>query len=100
MTVSYTYTIQNLMDQLWDCDEVCRVVEYQDLYDELDDYLNSYYDGAIPSMEEVNDFLRYDYDEVLKGIGAEKTENGEWDYGQEEEEELDKTMDKCRDCNF
>jgi hypothetical protein len=77
------------------------VVEYQDLYDELDDYLNSYYGDTIPSMEEVNDFLRYDYDEVLKGIGAEKTENGEWDYGQEEEEEeLDKAMDKCRDYNF
>ncbi len=101
VSISYNFTIGELMDCLYDCDELCRVVDYQGLYDELDDYLNLYYGGAIPSLEEVNDFLRYDYDEVLKGIGAEMTDNGEWDYGQaEEEEELDKAMDKCRDCNF
>ena len=61
-----------LESKTWDCDEFWRVVSEQNLYDDLDAYL----EGAFPedvdlSLGHLNDVLRYEGDSILSAIGAD-----------------------------
>ena len=63
---------RSLENKTWDCDEFWRVVSEQNLYDDLDAYL----EGAFPedvdlSLEHLNDVLRHEGDSVLSALGAD-----------------------------
>lgn len=63
---------RSLEDKTYGCDEFWRVVSEQNLYDDLDAYL----EGAFPEdvdlyLGHLNDVLRYEGDSVLSAIGAD-----------------------------
>lgn len=72
MKVYMEIDARSLENKTWDCDEFWRVVSEQELYDDLDAYL----EGAFPedvdlSLGHLNDILRYEGDSVLSALGAD-----------------------------
>lgn len=99
MTIKQEVSARNLKYKTWDCDEFWNVISEQDLYDALDNFLDEIYpDGE--NLIRVNDLFRFEGDYVLNILGADLT-GTIWDDSEEEEdEELEKAMEKCRDYNF
>ena len=61
-----------LRGETWDCDEFWEVISNQDLWNDLDNYLdNAFPEGA--DIEEVNDLLRHEGESVLNTLGADLT---------------------------
>ena len=72
MKVYMEIDARSLENKTWDCDEFWRVVSEQELYDDLDAYLEgAFSDDNETDLGHLNDVLRYEGDSVLSAIGAD-----------------------------
>ena len=71
MLIKQDITIFRLKDLITDCDDFWKVVEKQNLWARLENYLIDCVDpNDIPDLGHIRDVFRFEGDIVLKAIGA------------------------------
>ena len=82
MYVKTDLDFNDLENECWECDSVLDAISENNKEEEFMDLLEGQFCGDIPTMTEVNDFIRFEDDFIFDelGIGIEEEE-------EEEEEE-------------
>lgn len=83
MEIKNDYGFEDLKDNCWSgAIDTLNKVEEEGKEEELMDLLEEVFEGDIPTLTEVNDYLRFEDDEIFKRL--EIKEDGEKDEGEEE----------------
>ena len=80
MYVKNDLDFNDLENECWECDSVLDAISENNKEEEFMDLLEEQFDGDIPTMTEVNDFIRFDDDFIFDALGIRI-------YDDEEEEE-------------
>ena len=81
-------TFSELREQTWCCDFVLDAIEKANKENDFMEYLEEIYfmsDEEIPTMTELNDYIRFDYEEIFEALGLDEGGNEP----EEEEEEYE-----------
>ena len=65
MYVKNDLDFNDLENECWDCDSVLDAISENNKEEEFMDLLEEQFDGDIPTMTEVNDFIRFDDDFIF-----------------------------------
>lgn len=57
-----------LRDQSW-CNDDLKAKITPDLADAFNDFIENVFDGQTPDMTELNDFMRFEYDDIIADLG-------------------------------
>ena len=75
MIIQSDISMQKLEELVPDSDDFWQVIRDQDLWQALEWYLEDFYNiqeqGVAPKLGRVKDLIRYDPENVLRGIGAD-----------------------------
>lgn len=82
MYVKTDLDFNDLENECWECDSVLDAISENNKEEEFMDLLEEQFGGDIPTMTEVNDFIRFDDDFIFDELGIRIDEEEE-----EEEEE-------------
>lgn len=83
MEIKNDYGFEDLKDNCWSgAIDTLNKVEEEGKEEELMDLLEEVFEGDIPTLTEVNDYLRFEDDEIFERL--EIKEDGEKDEGEEE----------------
>lgn len=68
-----------LQNKSWECEYLAKEIDAHDCEESFNECVEEYFNGQIPSMTELNDFMRFNVDEILNwlGIADDKIEEGE-----------------------
>jgi len=103
MKVSKEYTpYEFLENESWECETLLERIDMANMEEEFNDYVEEQFDGQCPTETELNDFLRFNEDEICEALGIddEEAEDDDEEVLEEEDiEELDKAMDKIAWAN-
>lgn len=62
----------DLLDELWDCDFVLESVTNNNIEDEFMEHIESMFfmnDSDIPTITELNDYVRFEWENIFDSIG-------------------------------
>ena len=80
-------TFSELREATWCCEFVLDAIEKANKEDEFMDYIESMFEcGEIPTMAELNDFIRFDTDTIFEAMGLDEDGNEPTDEEEEEDE--------------
>ena len=65
--------MHELESMTWECESFWKKIDEYHLYEELDVFLCKHYNG-IASLNDINDFIRYEGDTILTFLGLSKEE--------------------------
>ena len=82
MYVKKDMDFNTLMEECWCCEDVLNRIYDEDKEDEFMDWLEEYYYENIPTMTELNDLIRFDWEWIFEQLGIEDEED-------DDDEELD-----------
>ena len=82
MYVKNDLDFNDLENECWECDSVLDAISENNKEEEFMDLLEEQFGGDIPTMTEVNDFIRFDDDFIFDELGIRIDEEED-----EEEEE-------------
>ena len=82
MYVKNDLDFNDLENECWDCDSVLDAISENNKEEEFMYLLEEQFDGDIPTMTEVNDFIRFEDDFIFDALGIRIDDDDE-----EEEEE-------------
>ena len=90
MRIARDFDFRDLEYNCWECDDVLEAVADANMEDALMDLLEEVFNADVPTLTEVNDFLRFDSELIYTTLGipdpyAEDDEDEE----DEDDEELD-----------
>ena len=90
MRIAREFDFRDLEYNCWECDDVLEAVAEANMEDALMDLLEEVFNADVPTLTEVNDFLRFDSEFIYTTLGipdpyAEDDEDEE----DEDDEELD-----------
>ena len=80
MYVKNDLDFNDLENECWDCDSVLDAISENNKEEEFMDLLEEQFGGDIPTMTEVNDFIRFDDDDFIfdeLGIRIDEEEDEE-----------------------
>ena len=79
MYVKTDLDFNDLENECWECDSVLDAISENNKEEEFMDLLEEQFGGDIPTMTEVNDFIRFDDDFIFDelGIGIDEEEEEE-----------------------
>ena len=83
MYVKNDLDFNDLENECWECDSVLDAISENNKEEEFMDLLEEQFGGDIPTMTEVNDFIRFDDDFIFDELGIRIYDDEEED---EEEE--------------
>ena len=83
MYVKNDLDFNDLENECWECDDVLDAISENNKESEFMDLLEGQFGGDIPTMTEVNDFIRFDDDFIFDALGIHIDDDEEED---EEEE--------------
>ena len=83
MYVQTDLDFNDLENECWECDSVLDAISENNKEEEFMDLLEEQFNGDIPDMTEVNDFIRFDDDFIFDELGIRIDDDEEED---EEEE--------------
>lgn len=90
MRIAKEFEFWMLRNECWDCDDVLDAVENADMEDALMDLLEEVFNTDVPTLTEVNDFLRFDSEFIYTTLGIpEPYAEDDEDEEDEDDEELD-----------
>ena len=69
MYVKNDLDFNDLENECWDCDSVLDAISENNKEEEFMDLLEEQFCGDIPTMTEVNDFIRFDDDFIFDELG-------------------------------
>ena len=82
MYVKNDLDFNDLQNECWECDYTLDAISENNKEEEFMDLLEEQFGGDIPTMTEVNDFIRFDDDFIFDELGIRIDDDDE-----EEEEE-------------
>jgi tRNA U54 and U55 pseudouridine synthase Pus10 len=77
MYVKKDMDFNTLMDECWCCEDVLNKIYDEDKEDEFMDFLEEYFYENIPTMTELNDLIRFDWEWIFEQLGIEDEEDDE-----------------------
>ena len=77
MYVKKDMDFNTLMDECWCCEDVLNKIYDEDKEDEFMDFLEEYFYENIPTMTELNDLIRFDWEWIFEQLGTEDEEDDE-----------------------
>ena len=83
MYVKNDLDFNDLENECWECDSVLDAISENNREEEFMDLLEEQFGGDIPTMTEVNDFIRFEDDFIFDALGIRIDDDEE----EEEEEE-------------
>ena len=94
MRIAREFDFYDLERECWECDDLLEAVADADMEDALMDLLEEIFNSDVPTLTEVNDFLRFDDEFIYTTLGVHSPydENDE-DEEEEEEDEDDEELD-------
>ena len=69
MYVKNDLDFNDLENECWECDSVLDAISENNKEEEFMDLLEEQFGGDIPTMTEVNDFIRFDDDFIFDALG-------------------------------
>ena len=87
MYVKNDLDFNDLENECWDCDSVLDAISENNKEEEFMDLLEEQFGGDIPTMTEVNDFIRFDDDFIFDELGISIDDDDDDDDDDEGEEE-------------
>lgn len=69
-----------LKNDSWECEYLAEIIDKHDCKDSFNTCVEEYFNGQIPSKTELNDFMRFNLDEILDWLGIwldDETEEGD-----------------------
>ena len=69
MYVKNDLDFNDLENECWECDSVLDAISENNKEEEFMDLLEEQFGGDIPTMTEVNDFIRFDDDFIFDELG-------------------------------
>ena len=92
MYVKKDLDFRNLEDNCWCCDDVLEKIADANMEDALMDLLEEVFFSEVPTMTEVNDFIRFDYEYIYENLGI--SDDDEEDDGNDDNGPLELTQTK------
>lgn len=71
MYVKKDMDFNTLMEECWCCEDVLNRIYDEDKEDEFMDWLEEYYYENIPTMTELNDLIRFDWEWIFEQLGID-----------------------------
>ena len=84
MYVKNDLDFNDLENECWECDSVLDAISENNKESEFMDLLEEQFGGDIPTMTEVNDFIRFDDDFIFDELGIRIDDEEEEEEGEEE----------------
>ena len=82
MRIAREFDFRDLQYNCWECDDLLEAVADADMEDALMDLLEEIFNSDVPTLTEVNDFLRFDDEFIYTTLGISSP------YEDEDDEEL------------
>lgn len=79
MYVKTDLDFNDLENECWECDSVLDAISENNKEEEFMDLLEEQFSGDIPTMTEVNDFIRFDDDFIFDALGIRIDDDEEED---------------------
>ena len=90
MRIAREFDFRDLQYNCWECDDLLNRISDADMEDALMDLLEEIFNSDVPTLTEVNDFLRFDDEFIYTTLGISSPyEDEEEEEEDEDEEELD-----------
>lgn len=88
MRIAREFDFRDLQYNCWECDDLLNAVSDADMEDALMDLLEEVFNSDVPTLTEVNDFLRFDDEFIYTTLGIHSPYEDD-----EEEDEDDDDLD-------
>ena len=85
MRIAREFDFYDLQNECWECDDLLNRISDADMEDALMDLLEEVFNADVPTLTEVNDFLRFDDEYIYETLGI----SSPYDNDNEDDEELD-----------
>ena len=82
MRIAREFDFRDLQYNCWECDDLLNRISDADMEDALMDLLEEIFNSDVPTLTEVNDFLRFDDEFIYTTLGISSP------YEDEDDEEL------------
>ena len=89
MRIAREFDFRDLQYNCWDCEDVLEAVADADMEDALMDLLEEIFNSDVPTLTEVNDFLRFDDEFIYTTLGISSPYEDDEEEEDEDDEELD-----------
>ena len=87
MYVKTDLDFNDLENECWECDSVLDAISENNKEEEFMDLLEEQFDGDIPTMTEVNDFIRFEDDFIFDALEIKIYDDDDEEDEEEGEEE-------------
>ena len=77
MYVKKDMDFNTLMEECWCCEDVLNRIDDEDKIDEFMDLLEECFYENVPTMTELNDLIRFDWEWIFEQLGIEDEEDDE-----------------------
>ena len=75
MIIKNDYDVYHLMCECWSgAEDTLRAIMHHDLEDEFMDYFDAIWGDEIPTLTQVNDWLRFDWEDIFNDLGINDDE--------------------------
>ena len=89
MRIAREFDFRDLQYNCWECEDVLEAVADADMEDALMDLLEEVFNSDVPTLTEVNDFLRFDDEFIYTTLGISSPYEDDEEEEDEDDEELD-----------
>ena len=97
MRIARDFDFYDLQGECWECDDLLNRISDADMEDALMDLLEEVFNADVPTLTEVNDFLRFDDEYIYETLGISSPYDNEDDEEDEDEEEEDEDDEELGD---
>ena len=93
MRIAREFDFSDLERECWECDDLLEAVADADMEDALMDLLEEIFNSDVPTLTEVNDFLRFDDEFIYTTLGVHSPYDEDDEDEEEDEDDDDEELD-------